>query len=183
MIHQSDLLRKVQNLQSAVNHHDIGKILEMFADNAKFYMVGQNSIKGKEQIRCFFEYVAGVNGELEFVNFSCEGNTVSCQMLVRNERLKMTGVSELRYDSCLITFKKERIRKFWAIRDAYTARMLDRVWPNFRAWVAHNYQSDYLKMFTPEGRFIHNGENGARSVALLKKWRAIQKTDLTVSSN
>ena len=183
MNRQSDLLRKVQTLQYAVNHHEIGKILQMFADDAKFYMVGQNSLKGKEQIRRFFEYNAGVNGELEFIDFTCEGNTISCRMVERNERLKMAGVSELRYNSCVFTFRKELIRKFRATRDADTTRTLDKVWPDFRAWVAQNYQSDYSKMFTPEGRFIRNRENGARSVTLLKEWRASQKTDPNGISN
>ena len=183
MNRQGDLLRKVQTLQYAVNHHEIGKILQMFADDAKFYMVGQNSLKGKEQIRRFFEYNAGVNGELEFIDFTCEGTTISCRMVERNERLKMAGVSELRYNSCVFTFRKELIRKFRATRDADTTRTLDKVWPDFRAWVAQNYQSDYSKMFTPEGRFIRNRENGARSVTLLKEWRASQKTDPNGISN
>jgi ketosteroid isomerase-like protein len=177
MNRQRDLLRKVQTFQYAANNHEIGKILKMFADDAKFYMVGQNPLKGKEQIRRFFEYDAGVNGELEFIDCTCEGNTVSCQMLERNERLKTAGISELLYTSCLISFRKELIHKFRAIRDAETTRTLDKVWPDFRAWVAQNYQSDYSKMFTREGRFIRNRENGARSVTLLKEWRASHRID------
>jgi len=177
MNHQMDLLKKVQTFQYAANHHEIEKILAMFTDDARFYMVGQDRLKGKEQIRRFFEYDAGVNGELEFIDCTCESDMVSCRMLERNERLKTVGVSELLYTSCVFTFRKELIRGFMAIRDVETARTHDKVWPVFRAWVAQNYQSDYTKMFKPEGRFIRNHENGARSVILLKEWQATQKSD------
>ena len=38
-----------------------------------------------------------------------------------------------------------------------------------------NHPDEYFKIYTSEGRFIYNRENGAGIVQLLRKWREEQK--------
>jgi hypothetical protein len=148
--------------------------MDMFAEDAKFHIDGQNPLIGKDLIRSIFEYDAGVNGELEFINCSSEGDTVSCQILERNDRLKASGINELFYPSCVFTFSDGLIIEFKAVRDAERAQAQAKMWPKFRKWVSEKYPNDYLKLFDAGGKFIRNFENGKRSVHLLKEWRESQ---------
>lgn len=171
---KQDLLDKVQGFQNAAKNHEVDKLMDMFAEDAKFHIDGQNPLIGKEEIRSIFEYDAGVNGELVFINCTSEGDTVSCQVLERNDRLKASGINELLYPSCAFTFRDGLIIEFKAVRDAERAQAQAKMWPKFRQWVSEKYPNDYLKLFDAEGKFIRNFENGKRSVQLLKKWRASQ---------
>jgi len=171
---KQELLEKVQEFQDAAKSHDLDKLMEKFAENARFHIDGQNPLIGKNQIRSIFEYDAGVNGELEFINCTSEGDTVSCQILERNDRLKASGIKELIYPSCRFMFRDGLIKEFKAVREPEMAQAQAKMWPEFRQWVSENYPKDYLKLFDTEGKFIRNFENGKRSVQLLKEWRASQ---------
>ncbi len=47
-------------------------------------------------------------------------------------------------------------------------------WQNFIPWITKNYPDEYSRMFTSEGRFIYNRENGRDVVPLLREWRISQ---------
>jgi len=143
----------------------------MFADDAEFEIVGLYTVVGKQQIRAIFEYDAGVNTELQFINCTSEGDTVTCQLVERNDRLEAIGISKLHYTSAVLTFKEGLIQRFTATPPAESARTIGEMWQTFLPWIAKNYPADYSRMFTPAERFIYNRENGERVVTLLKKWR------------
>lgn len=169
---QNDLVSLVKGFQGVANFHAVERVMAMFADDAEFEIVGLFTLVGKQQIRAIFEYDAGVNAELQFINCTYEGDTVTCQLVERNDRLEATGISELHYPSCVLTFKDRLIKKFTATLPAESARTIGEMWQAFLPWIAKNYPADYSKMFTSEGRFIYNRENGERVIPLLKEWRA-----------
>lgn len=171
---QRDLVTLVKAFQEVANRHAIDAVIGMFADDAEFEIAGQVTVVGKEQIRAIFEYDAGGNTELQFFNFRSEGNTVTCQVVERNDRLKAAGFDKLLYPSCSIVFRDELIQKFTNSPEAESARSLGEVMRKFLPWIQKNYPLDYSKIFTPEGRFIRNRENGERVVSLMKEWRASQ---------
>jgi len=172
---KQDLLGLVQAFQDVANRHAVDTVMGMFADDAEFEIVGLYTVVGKQQIRAIFEYDAGVNTELQFINCTSEGDTVTCQLVERNDRLKVIGISKLQYTSCVLTFKDRLIRKFTVTPPAESARSIGEIWQAFLPWLGRNYPADYSKMFTPAGRFIYNRENGERVVPLLKEWRASQE--------
>ena len=146
----------------------------LFADDARFHIDGQNPLIGKNHIRSLFEYDAGVNGNLEIMKCTAEGDKVLCQILERNDRLKASGINELLYPHCVFTFKDGLITEFKGVRDAEKAQAQAKMWPKFREWVSKKYPEDNVILFDAEGKFIRNFENGKRSVQLLKEWRASQ---------
>jgi len=171
---QKDLVSLVKAFQDVANRHAVERVMAMFADDAEFEMVGLFTLVGKQQIRAIFEYDAGVNTELQFINCTSEGNTVTCQLVECNDRLEATGISKLHHTSCVLTFKDRLIKKFTATLPAESTQTIGEMWQAFLPWIAKNYPADYSRMFTPEGRFIYNRENGERVVPLLKEWRASQ---------
>ena len=122
-----------------------------------------------------FEYDAGVNAEIKFIDFTSEENTVHCQLIERNDRLAAMGISELTFPSCTFVFRDGLIQNFSAKVSPETVQYNTEVWQKFVPWCKENHPDEYSKMFKSEGRFIYNRENGAGVVPLLRKWREEQK--------
>jgi len=167
----SENLSLAQSFLAAANQHDVEKVLGMFNDNAEFELVGMYRLEGKEQIRNVFEYDAGVHTKLELLDIQIEEDTVKGKLIERNDRLEAIGFNKLDYPSCSLTFRNGRIQKFSAKADDEAIKEIGGAWAGFLPWVTRKYPFDRASLFTPEGRFIYNRENGKRVVTLLKEWR------------
>ena len=99
MTENINLLKRVESFQKAVNQHNVDKVMTMFTEDAKFEIVGLSTFSGKKQVKNIFEYDVGVNMQLQFINCKSEGNIFHCQILERNDRLDVIGISELKYSS------------------------------------------------------------------------------------
>ncbi|WP_297691024.1 hypothetical protein [uncultured Eudoraea sp.] len=159
------------------NHHDVEKIMTMFTEDATFEIVGLSKFSGKEQVRIIYEYDVGVNTNLQFINFKSDGDTVHCQILERNDRLDAIGISELKYSSCIFTFKNVLIQSIAAEVPADFVEHNIKIFKKFIPWITENHPDEYSRMFTSEGRFIYNCENGRDVVPLLRKWSMEQNAD------
>lgn len=175
MAEMIDLLNLVRAFQEAVNEHNVDKVMEMFTDNAQFELVGISKYSGKKEIRNVFDYDAGVNTQLKFIDCKSEGNKVNCKFIERNDRLSAIGIDELEYPVCTILFRDRLIENFSAEISPEMVQYNTEVWQKFMPWFSQNYPDEYSKMITPEGRFIYNRENGADVVPLLRKWREEQE--------
>lgn len=172
---QHNLLNLVETFQDRVNCHNIDEIMSMFAEDATFEIVGLSQFSGKQNLRNIFEYDVGVNTKLEINTCKVEGDTVHCQLLERNDRLDAIGLSELKYAACSFVFKDGLIQNFSAEHFPEIVKYNSEVWRQFVTWLTQNSPDKFSKMFTPEGRFIYNRENGSGVVPLLKKWREEHK--------
>ncbi len=170
-----NFLNLVESFQKAVNQHHVDKVMTMFTEDAEFEIVGLSKFSGKKQVRNIFEYDVGVNTQLQFINCKSEGNIVRCQILERNDRLDAIGIRELKYSSCTFVFKDRLIQSITAEIPPESVRYNSEVWQKFLPWLSENYPDKYSTMFTSEGRFIYNRENGAHIVPMLRKWREEQE--------
>jgi hypothetical protein len=176
-INPINLIDLVKTFQERVNQHDIEKIMTMFTEDATFEEVGFPKTTGKQQIKINFEYHAGVNTNVQFINCKSEGNTVHCQMLLRSDPLDAQGIGEVKSSSCIFTFKDNLIQ---SLADEWPPDVVEynsKFWKKFIPWLTENHQDDYSRMFMPDGRFIFSLENGRDLVSLIRKWSEEQKTD------
>ena len=104
----------VNTFQHIVNQHIVEKMMSMFTDDASFEIVGLSRFSKKQNIKNVFEYDVGVSTNLKFTNCKSDGNTVHCQILERNDRLKAIGIDEHQYSSCIFSFKNNLIKRFKA---------------------------------------------------------------------
>lgn len=132
---QQDLVSLVQTFQDVANRHAVDTVMSMFSDDAEFEIVGQVTLVGKQQIRDIFEYDAGGNTKLQFINCTSEGDTVTCQIMERNDWLEAMGISKLHYTSGVLTFKDGLIQKFTATLPAESARTIGEIWQTFLPWL------------------------------------------------
>ena len=165
---QHDRLSVVEAFQDAANRHAIDEIMAMFADDAEFELEGLARLVGKKEIRTIFEYDAGVKGEIQLINCTAKTDTVSCQLVERNDRLRAAGLDRLLYPSCVLSFTNKLIRSWRAVPDPEPARAFDQFWGAVRLWISEHYPADYARIFTREGRFIRNRDNGERAVQLAR---------------
>jgi hypothetical protein len=171
MSEAKELLNLVGAFLEATNQHAVEKIMALFNDNAEFELVGFYRVVGKEQIRNVFEYDAGVHTKLDFSDLQIEGDTVKGWLIEKNDRLEAIGFNKLDYPFCALTFCEGRIQKFSAKADEGSIKKVMEAWEVFLPWITKNYPIDRARLFTSEGRFIYNRENGERVVKLLKEWK------------
>jgi|PlaIllAssembly_1097288.scaffolds.fasta_scaffold373949_2 ketosteroid isomerase-like protein len=164
-------LSLAQSFLAAANQYDVEKVLGMFHDNAEFELVGLYRLEGKNQIRNVFEYDAGVHTKLELLDIQVEEDTVKGKLVERNDRLDAIGFNKLDYPFCSLTFRNGRIQKFSAKADDEAIKKIGEMWKGFLPWITREYPSDRAILFTSEGKFIYNRENGKRVVTLLNEWR------------
>jgi limonene-1,2-epoxide hydrolase len=169
---EQELLSLVESLQDAARRHAIEEIMALFADDAEFELEGLTRLVGKEEIRTIFEYDAGVAGEIELINRVAKDDQVTCQILERNDRLRVAGLDGLYYPSCVLSFKNKLIRSWRAAPDPEATQAFDEFWRPVPQWIVEHYPVDYARLFTPEGRFIRSGSNGRRAVQLAREYRS-----------
>jgi hypothetical protein len=167
-----DLLTIVEAFEDAANRHAIDEIMSMFSDDAEFELMGLARLVGKMEIRAIFEYDAGVKGEIHFINCITKKGTVNCQLVEHNDRLRAAGLDKLLYPSCVLSFTNRLIRSWQAVLDPEPVRTFDQFWGAVRLWIAEHHPADYARIFTPEGSFIRNRDNGERAVQLAKEYRS-----------
>ena len=149
--------------------------MSMFTENATFEIVGLSKFAGKQQVKNIFEYDIGMNTNLQFINCKSEGNTVHCQILERNDKLDAIGISELKYSSCIFTFKDGLIQSVAVEIPSDSVEQNSKFLKKLIPWFTEKYPNEYARMFGPDGRFIYNRENGRDVVPLLRKWSEEQK--------
>lgn len=169
---EHDLLSLIRAFEDTANRHAVDEIMNMFSDDVEFELVGLARLVGKKEIRSIFEYDAGVNTELRLIKCTANGDTVNCQLVERNDRLRAAGFDKLLYPSCALSFTNKLIRSWRAVPDPEPLRAFNRFWGAVRLWIAENYPADYGRIFTPEGRFIRNRYNGERLVQLAGEYRS-----------
>ena len=161
----------VKTFQDSVNQHNVDKIMSMFTEDATFEIVGLSKFAGKQNVKNIFEYDVGVNTKVQYINCKSEGDTVHCQVLERNDRLEAIGIDELKFSSCIFTFKDNLIQSFKAEIPPDFVEHNRKILKKFIPLLTENHPNEYARMFSPKGRFIYNYENGRDVVPLLRKWR------------
>ena len=172
MSDQHDLLGTAKAFQNAANRHAIDEVMAMFADDAEFELVGLTRLAGKKEIRSIFEYDEGVNGRIELINCTLQGDMVTCQLVESNDRLRIAGFDRMHYPSCVLSFADGLIRAWRATPDPESTRSFNQFWGAVQAWIAEHHAADYACMVTPQGHFIRDRENGVRVVQLAREYRS-----------
>ena len=170
---QTNFVNLVTALEDAFNRHAVDEIIAMFTDDAVLELKGLARIVGKNEIRPIFEYDIGVNGSAQFLDRMVANDTVRCQFVEANDRLRAAGLEHIVYAPCVISFRNSLISSWWAVPDQAATQKLDQFWGPVRDWIEKNHPTDYQRIYTGEGKFIRNRENGARVVELSRQYRKV----------
>ncbi len=168
---QEDLASLVKAYLEAKNNRDLDAVLDMFADDAEFELVGMGTLVGKDQIRTLDGYDVGINTRLEFSHITQEGNTVTCQLVETNDWLAAAGLREVHYPRSVFTFEDGLIARITAEPSPESAQAMRQVLRAFVPWIAQNHPEAMPVLFTPNNQFIYSEKNGLLVVSLLREWK------------
>lgn len=167
-----DLISLVRLYQEAANRHNLDAVASLFADEAEYELVGQEVLRGKEQVRALHAYDAGIGTQLEVTNCDLEGETVTCSITERNQWLAAAGLGPIVYREASFAYTGDRISRMTVAMDEEKIEEIGEVLYAFTPWLFDTHPDEAARIFTPEGDFVYSQENGERVVYLLREWRA-----------
>jgi hypothetical protein len=181
MTTRGELVSVVRRLERAANSHAIDEVMDVFTDDVELELVGLARLVGKEDLRRVFEYDEGVNGEIHLLNCTARDDVVECVFIERNDRLRVAGIGEMRYPSCVFAFTEAgktgpKIRSWRAAPDPDAMRAFDRFWREVRRWIVDHHPADAARIFTSDGRFVRNASNGECAVRLAREYRSARSS-------
>jgi hypothetical protein len=166
---QEDLVGLVQALQDAMSRGNLDAAMALYADDAEFEFVGMGSLVGQVQIRGYKEYIAALNTDLQYSDCTAEGNTVTCKLTKNDDMLRKVTAGPVSH-SMAFKFEGSLIKKQAVTTPPASAKVLGQTSGAFLGWVKESHPEAMAKLFTSEGQFVYNGENGALVASLVKEW-------------
>ena len=168
-----NLTQLTQNYPTVYNTHNVNDIVNLYADDAVFEVVGQFSLKGKDQIAGITKYDSVLNIKMSVSNIETVGDSVFCNLSETNDWLRIAEIGEAHY-SVIFVFKDDLISKIIASAKPETAEAFNNVLGSLLIWAKEN-KPDLLTEMMPEGKFIYNAENAMKTLALLTEWKESTK--------
>jgi hypothetical protein len=163
----------VESYRQAYNDHDLEKLTTLFAEDVSFEIGGQFSLQDKEQVRDLAEYDFALNIEMFIDRVETRGDTVQCRLEEKNDWLEEAGIERTSY-TAIFSIENGLIRSISAEQSGPTAAAFKRVIGPLMHW-AERERPELLAEMMPQGTFIYNGENAARSLALVREWLQLSK--------
>ena len=165
----SNLTQLTQNYPIVYNTHNVNDIVNLYADDAVFEVMGQFSLNGKDQIRDITKYDSVLNINMSVSNIETVRDSVFCNLSETNDWLQIAEIGEAHY-SVIFVFKDGLISKISASAKPETAKAFNNVLTPLMIWAKEN-KSDLLTEMMPEGKFIYNAENAMKTLTLLTEWK------------
>ena len=164
-----NLTQLTQRYPIVYNTHNVNDIVNLYADDAVFEVMGQFSLNGKNQIRDITKYDSVLNIKMSVSNIETFGDSVFCNLSETNDWLQTAEIGEAYY-SVIFVFKDGLISKISASAKPETAEAFNNVLTPLLIWAKEN-KSDLLSEMMPEGKFIYNAENAMKTLNLLIEWK------------
>ena len=168
-----NLTQLTQHYPTVYNTRNVNDIVNLYADDAVFEVMGQFSLNGKDQIRGITKYDSVLNIKMSVSNIETVRDSVFCNLSETNDWLQIAEIGEAHY-SVIFVFKDGLISKISASAKPETAKAFNNVLTTLMIWAKEN-RSDLLNEMMPEGKFIYNAENAMKTLTLLTEWNESTK--------
>jgi len=165
----SNLTQLTQNYPIVYNTHNVNDIVNLYADDAVFEVMGQFSLNGKDQIRDITKYDSVLNINMSVSNIETVRDSVFCNLSETNDWLQIAEIGEAHY-SVIFIFKDGLIGKIIASAKPETAKAFNNVLTPLMIWAKEN-RSDLITEMMPGGKFIYDAENAMKTLNLLTEWK------------
>jgi hypothetical protein len=159
----------VKSYVKAYNAYDREELLSLHSENARFEVVGEISLQGKEEIRDLAEYDFALKIKMALGEYRTRGDTVLCELTESNDWLEVAGIEVANYSAAFVV-KDGLIESIRARQTPETERAFKKVLNPFLEW-ASEQRPQQVEQMTPQGKFIYNAENARRSLLMLREWK------------
>jgi hypothetical protein len=164
-----NLTQLTQHYPTVYNTHNVNDIVNLYADDAVFEVMGQFSLNGKDQIIDITKYDSVLNINMSVSNIETVRDSVFCNLSETNDWLQIAEIGEAHY-SVIFVFKDGLISKIIASAIPETAEAFNNVLTPLMIWAKEN-RSDLITEMMPEGKFIYDAENAMKTLNLLTEWK------------
>ena len=169
----------VQEYETAFNSHSVSKLLSLFSDNAFIELSVLNKLKGKDQIKDYFEYDSVLSSNITISDVSESNGSAYFVMSLRNDILKSIGINEAKY-SMIFKISDGKIENITASTTNETDNKLKEFQKPFMLWAGRE-KLDILNEIMPNGNLDFNAENAKKYLSLIFEWKKNNKTSLIKS--
>ncbi len=166
----------IRDMEKAHNLHQLDKELSFYADDARFEMVGEFAVQGKDELRKIFTVDVLLNNSIAFSDISIVGNTVVCKVEEKNDIWRALGVEKV-YERCEIVFKNGLIQEVRATKSAQSesAAELDKADQAFSAWADKNRPEEVARLLGGKPFEGLTPENALGFLKLAREWKNLKR--------
>ncbi|MHB1007617.1 MAG: YybH family protein [Chloroflexota bacterium] len=168
---QPYLTALVELYQDAVNHHDLATIMSLYGDDVAYELVGQDLLTGKERLRAYHDYEAGIGSTVTIEGCKAEGDSIVCRMRECNQWLVAAGLPPIEYPRVEFSFDGTQIRRLVLEMTEETLHQVGEVMQAFMPWALSSHPREAESLFSAAGEFIYSRESGELALRLMKEWR------------
>ena len=156
-----------------MNNHELESTLSMFAEDASLNFGPLGTIVGAAQIRGIHEYDVALETRVIFEDCQAKDQEVSCRAIETNEWLNQVDVDSIIFDETLFVFNSDRrIESISSTLSPESIEVMGAAIADFDAWARSNRADEYSTLFSVDGEFLYNYQNGMKVLGLLRQWRA-----------
>jgi len=166
----SSLAEKTRAMERAHNQHQLETVLSCYADDARFEMVGEWAVQGKEALRDLFTVDFLLNGRLVFSDVLVHGDTVICKATEQSDFFVALGLETYNYDRCEFRFRNGRIQEARATGAPESVATNERAAKAFSAWADLNRREEVTRLLGGK-EFTLTPENALGWLKLVRDWR------------
>lgn len=162
----------VSEFQKLKNEGSVELVLDMFADRPSLHFGPLGTITGLDEIRGILEYDRALDAQLRFEDCVTAALEVSCRVVETNDWLRSVDIESITYDESKFTFTSDgRIQSVASALSVESGLLLGAAMAEFHVWATTYEPIEYAGLFSENGTFVYNYQNGERILALLRKWR------------
>ena len=166
---------RVKAWERALNSHQTGKVLALYAEDATLDHAGMVVFKGKAEMRGFFEWDRVMNIRLSLSNFRQEGDTVFCTGIETSDWLTAAGLGEQSYSAIKFTFREGMVTFQQEVLSPESFKALIETSHALQIWASQE-RSEQVATMRAGGKFIYNEETAKMNLDLMREWREATKT-------
>ena len=156
----------VKAYQEAHNSGDVEKELSFFAEDVKYGVVGQWSIKGKEELRKLVELDAALNSHIVVTGLKADGDIVTCKIKEQNDWLKLAKIGALYYESSEFIFEEGLIKEVRLKFTQKSFKAMQEFQATFGRWASKNRSQELAEL-----KALPVKENVGLRLRLLREWQ------------
>jgi hypothetical protein len=132
---KQDRIGLVRTFEASYNNHEIEKVMALLAEGSVLEKDARK-FEGLEKIRDLALYDSVMNARWAFADLEDRGDSVVFRAVERSEWLRLIGIDEYRYDTCVVTFEGSLIKSIKLVSSPYTARSLGIALQSIADWAS-----------------------------------------------
>lgn len=164
-------LQIVSAYQQAHNEHQWEQVMQLFAPDIRFEMVGIWVKQDADLIAKVEQWDAVLNSQLTFSDLREKDGGVVCQAFETNDWLALVGIEKLIYSSVRFEFGNGLIKKIKAQMAPESEQAMARAINKVTRWALDSHREVVQKLI-PRSNFIYGHDEALQWKALLEEWRA-----------